>query len=157
MRIVFGSLVLLAAYFASPQSSSEFRTRYGEPDIERFTVRPGIGLTVEYGSDGQPCEMLLEPPQPLFHGDQQTLYMSSDVVTGVLDEVVPVSTRGLKLGSSVSQMGRIRYELNQYENVSIGRSTDEGVPLKPEREARANITFNRDVCRDLSKPSKSAH
>jgi hypothetical protein len=94
MRIVLGSFVLLAAYLANPQSSSELRSRYGEPDIERFIMRPGIALTVEYGSDGLACEMLIEPPLPLFHGDEQTLYMSSDAVTVVLDDVVSVGMRG---------------------------------------------------------------
>ena len=78
MRTVLGSFVLLTAYLASPQSSSELRSRYGEPDIERFIMRPGIALTVEYGSDGLACEMLIEPPLPLFHGDEQSLYMSKD-------------------------------------------------------------------------------
>jgi hypothetical protein len=156
MRIVLGGFVLLAANLANPQSSSELRSHYGAPDIERFIVRPGIGLTVEYGSDGLACEMLIEPPLPLFHGDEQTLYMSSDAVTSVLDDVVPVGMRGLEIANSISEMGRNRYELAQYENVSIGRSTDTGVPLKPEREMRANVIFKRDVCRVLSKQLKSA-
>jgi hypothetical protein len=151
MRIVLGSFVLLAAYLANPQSSSELRSRYGEPDIERFIVRPGIGLTVEYGSDGLPCEMLIEPPRPLFHGDEQTLYMSSDEVTSVLDDVVPVGTRGLEINDFIEEMGRNRYELTQYENVSIGRSKDTGDPLWAEHEMRANIIFKRDVCQALSK------
>ena len=156
MRIVLGSIVLLAAYLASPQSSRELRSRYGEPDIERFIVRPGIALTVEYGSDGLACEMLIEPPLPLFHGDQQTLYMSSDEVTSVVDEVVPISVRGLQIGNFIQEMGRNRYELTKYENVSIGRSTDTGVPQKAEHEMRVNIIFNRDVCRVQSKQLKSA-
>jgi hypothetical protein len=151
MRIVLGSFLLLAAYLANPQSSSELRSRYGEPDIERFIVRPGIALTVEYGSDGLACEMLIEPPLPLFHGDEQTLYMSSDAVTSVLDDVVPVGMRGQEIGNSISEMGRNRYELTQYENVSIGRSTDTGVPLRAEHEMRANIIFKPDVCRGHSK------
>ena len=156
MRISFGCFLLLAAYLANPQSSSELRSRYGEPDIERFIVRPGISLTVEYGSDRLACEMLIESPLPLFHGDEQTRYMSSDDVTSVLDELVPVGMRGQQIGDFIQEMGRSRYDLIQYENVSIGRSTDEGVPLKPEREIRANVIFKRDVCRDQSKQLKSA-
>jgi hypothetical protein len=151
MRIVLGSIVLLAAYLANPQSSSELRSRYGEPDIERFIVRPGIALTVEYGSDGLACEMLIEPPLPLFHGNEQTPYMSSDAVTSVLDDVVPVGMRGQEIGNSISEMGRNRHELTQYENVSIGRSTDTGVPLVAEREMRATVIFKPDICRGHSK------
>jgi hypothetical protein len=151
MRIALVSFVLLAAYLGIPQSSSELRSRYGEPDIERFIVRPGIALTAEYGSDGLACEMLIEPPLPLSHGDEQTLYMSSDAVTVVLDDVVPASMRGQEIGHYTSEMGRNRYELTQYMYVSIGRSTDEGVPLKPEREIRADVIFKRDVCQSHSK------
>jgi hypothetical protein len=156
MRISFGCSLLLAAYFANPQSSSELRSRHGEPDIERFIVRPGISLTVEYGSDRLACEMLIEPPLPLFHGDEQTLYMSSDEVTSVLDDLVPLGMRGLQINHSISEMGRNRHELIEYQNVSIGRTTDEGVPLKLEREMRANVIFKRDVCRGQSKQLKSA-
>jgi hypothetical protein len=156
MRTSLGCFLVLAAYLANPQSSSELRSRYGELDIERFIVRPGIGLTVEYGSDRLACEMLVEPPLPLFHGDEQTLYMSSDEVTGVLDDVVPVGMRGREIGHLTSEIGRNKYDSIEYENVSIGRSTDEGVPLKPEREIRSNVIFKRDVCRDQSKQLKSA-
>lgn len=147
--------MLLAAYLANPQSSSDLRSHYGEPDLERFIVRPGIALTVEYGSDGPACEMLIEPPLPLFHGDEQTLYMSSDAVTSVLDDLLPIGMRGQELGHFILEMGRNTYEVTQYENASIGRSTDEGVPLKPDREIRANVIFKRDVCQVQTNQMKS--
>jgi hypothetical protein len=154
MRVSVGSFLFLAYLFANPQSSSDLRSRYGGPDMERFVVRSGIGLTVEYGSDGLACEMLIEPPLPIIHGDEQTLFMSAEGVTRVLDDVVPTGTRGLKIGNAVSQMGRNKQELIQYENLSISRSTDEGVPLRDEREIRAMVNFNRDVCRTQSKQIK---
>jgi hypothetical protein len=156
MRFSLGCYLLLAAYLANPQSSSELRSRYGEPDIERFIVHPGIGLTVDYGSDGLACEMLIEPPRPLFHGDEQTLYMSSDEVTSVLDDVVPLGVRGPEIGHVTEEMARSRNEMINFEHLTISRSTDEGVPLKPEREIRAMVTFKRDVCRGQSKQLKSA-
>jgi hypothetical protein len=156
MRVSLGCFLFLAYFLANPQSSSELSFRYGEPEMERFVVRPGIGLTVEYGSDGLACEMLIEPPLPIIHGDEQTLFMSAEGVTKVLDDVVPTSMRGLKIGNVVSQMGRNRQELIQYENLSISRSTDEGVPLRDEREIRAMVIFKRDVCRTQSKQIKPA-
>ena len=63
--------------------------------------------------------------------------------------------RGQEIGNSISEMGRNRYELTQYENVSIGRSTDTGVPLKTEHEMRANVIFKPDVCRVQTKQLKS--
>jgi hypothetical protein len=115
--------------------------------MERFIVSPGIGLTVEFGSDSLACEILIEPPLPIIRGDEQTVFMSAEEVTRVLVDVVPTVTRGLKIGDVVSQMGRNKQELIQYENLTISRSTDEGVPLRDEREIRAMVIFKRDVCR----------
>jgi hypothetical protein len=82
--------------------------------------------------------------------------MSAEGVTRVLDDVVPTGIRGLKIGNVVSQMGRNRQELIQYENLSISRSTDEGVPLRDEREIRAMVIFKRDVCQTHFKQVKPA-
>ena len=51
MRFLTGCLLAAAGGVVLTQSSQELHSRYGEPDMERFTVRPGISLTVEYGSD----------------------------------------------------------------------------------------------------------
>jgi hypothetical protein len=51
MRIVAGCLLLVAAALGPQQSSSEYHGIYGPSDLERFTVRPGITMTVEYGPD----------------------------------------------------------------------------------------------------------
>jgi len=61
MRIVAGFLLVAAASVVLMQSSQEFHSRYGEPDMERFTARPGISLAVEYGSDHLACQLLIKP------------------------------------------------------------------------------------------------
>jgi len=156
MRAFLGFFAFLVYFLANPQSSSGLRSRFGEPEMERFIVRPGIGLTVEYGSDGQACEMLIEPPLPIIHADEQTKFMSTDEVTRVLEEILPTGVRGLKLGNVVSQMGRNKFELIQYEKLTVSRSTDEGVPVRDDREIRATVIFKRDVCQAQSKPVKLA-
>jgi len=42
------------------RTSQSLRDRYVEPDIERFAAARDIGLTVEYGSDGLACQMVIE-------------------------------------------------------------------------------------------------
>jgi hypothetical protein len=74
--------------------SQELHNRYGEPDRERFAARPGISLSVEYGSDHLVCYALIEPPQPLIYAEDQVRLMPSEAVTEVLEEIVPVATRG---------------------------------------------------------------
>ncbi len=67
MRTAVGCLVVAVATVGLAPSSQDFHSRYGRPDIERFTVAPGISLTVEYGSDRQACELRIEPTQSLIH------------------------------------------------------------------------------------------
>ena len=151
MRVSIGWFVLMAACFSAAQTSQEFHSRYGEPDIERFTARHGIGLTVEFGSDGLACQELLEPPQPLLHREEQASFMSSDAVTEVLEEIAPAGTRGKETGKSTTMSGCNKFEVVQYANVSITRSTHNCVPSSPDRDMRATVTFKRDACRTQRK------
>ena len=71
MRVPIGCFVLMSVSFRAAQTSQELRSKYDEPDIERFTARPGIGLTVEFGSDGVACQELLELLKPLHHREDR--------------------------------------------------------------------------------------
>jgi len=51
LRIIATCLILAAASGVLAPSSQELHNRYGELYLESFLARPGIGLTVEYGSD----------------------------------------------------------------------------------------------------------
>jgi hypothetical protein len=96
MRILIVFL-LVAASLSVALRSEQMHTRYGEPDVERFTARDDIGLTVEYGSDGLACQIVLERKQPLLHGQQEPRYMRPEVVDQIIDEVVPAESRGRRL------------------------------------------------------------
>jgi hypothetical protein len=146
MRILAGCLLVALGSVVMTQGSLELRGRYGEPDLERFIARPGIGLTVQYGSDHLACQVLIESPQPLIYTKEDVSLMSPETVTEILEEVTPVDTRGKQIGSATSMMGCNESEIAEYENVSITRSTHNCLPLMPEREMRATIAFNRDSC-----------
>jgi len=65
-------------------------------DLERFMARPGISLTVEYGSDHFACSILIEPPGPLLHHEESPPLMSSGYgVKEILEEVCAVKMRGM--------------------------------------------------------------
>ena len=151
MRVSIGCFVLIAVCFSAAQTSQEFHSKYGEPDIERFAARPGIGLTVEFGSDGLACQELLEPPQRLLHREEQASFMSSDAVTEVLEEIAPAGMRGKETGKSMTVSGCNKIEIVEYVNVSITRSTHNCVPLSPDRDMRGTVTFKRDACRTQRK------
>jgi len=146
MRVLLGSFFVLAALLVSSESSRDLHSRYGEPDIERFVVRPGIGLTVEYGSDGQACQMMIEGQKMLIAKEQPPKGMSPDVVSGILDEIVPFSVRGNEVGNAVESMGCSEVHIQEYGNVWISRSTDNCLPLKPDREMGVRICFKRPSC-----------
>jgi len=146
MRVVAGCLLVAAASVVLTQSSQEFHSRYGEPDMERFISRPGIGLTIQYGSDHLACQVLIEPPRPLIYTEENVPLMSSESVTEILEEVVPSRMRGKETGKTVTASGCNEFQIVEYENVSIMRSTHNCLPLKPEREMRATIGFKRDIC-----------
>jgi hypothetical protein len=146
MRMLAGCLIVTAG-LAAAQTPQELRNRYGEPDVERFSVRPGIGLAVEYGSDHLACQMLIQPPQHLLNGQEEQTFMRSETVTEILEEVVPVAARGLEKYDFHMVSGCNNIDGTEYENMSITRSTNNCLPLKPEREVRAQVIFRRDVCR----------
>src|SRR5690349_24061104 len=79
MRIISGCLLAMISTLAAAQSSQELHSHYGDPDRERFMARPGISLSVQYGSDGLACFMLLESPRFLFNSEQaEQAYYAKD-------------------------------------------------------------------------------
>jgi hypothetical protein len=148
MRAQTGCLLLVASSLLAAQTSQELRSRYGAPNRERFAARPGISVTVEYDSHGLVCEELLEPPQPLLRAPNQDAFMSSDAVTDVLEELVPLGSRGPQIGSMITNSGCNQMRLTDYLLVSITRSTHNCLPLRPEREMRAALSFKRDTCQN---------
>ena len=110
MRIFAGCLLVAVGSVLLTQSSLEFHNRYGEPRLESFIARPGIGLTVAYGSDHSVCEVLIEPPRPFFHPEESLPLMSSDTVTEILEEVAPVKARGMSIASSISRWAALNPE-----------------------------------------------
>jgi len=150
MRILIGSLIFATSVLLS-QSSQDFHNRYGEPDRERFPARPGITLTVEYGSDHLACYALIDPPQPLLYSQEHVPLMSSEGVSEVLEEVAPVAMRGKEIQTFLTQSGCNQSRLTDYENVSIMRSTHTCDTSSHDQDIRTAITFKREVCAKQNK------
>ena len=150
MRILIGSLIFATSVLLS-QSSQDFHNRYGEPDRERFAARPGITLTVEYGSDHLACYALIDPPQPLLYSQEHVPLMSSEGVSEVLEEVAPVAMRGTEIHTFLTQSGCNQSRLTDYENVSIMRSTHTCDTSSHDQDIRTAITFKREVCAKQNK------
>jgi hypothetical protein len=150
MRYILGCLVAGAVGLLLSQSS-DLRSRFGEPTAETFNVGPGISLTVQYGSDRSVCEALIDPPQPLLHGEEQVPYMSSEEVSKIVEEIAPEQVRGKQLGRSITNGGCNQFTIVEYENVVVTRSSHNCLPLQPDHEMRATISFKRAACPSLPK------
>jgi len=146
MRILVACLLIVATSLPVAQTSQKLRVRYGEPDIERFTVSGDVGLTVEYGSDDLACQMVIETKRPLLHSEQTLAYMSPEAVGDLVDEIVPPTSRGREVNTILESMGCAEVRAVEYENVWIAHASDMCVPLKPERESRATMVFKRPAC-----------
>jgi hypothetical protein len=70
LRFILGCLFLAASAAHFSPGSRELRRWYGEPILERFTARPGINVTVEYGSDRMACEVRISPAHSLVEEEQ---------------------------------------------------------------------------------------
>ena len=146
MRILERSLLIAAASFVLTPSSQDLHNRYGEPDMERFIVRPGIDLTAEYGSDHLACQALIEPPQSLVHQEEQPPLMSSDGVSEVLEEIAPATMRGKEILAAIRVSGCNEAHINDYEKVSIMRSKHTCDPSSPDQDVRTTVMFKREIC-----------
>jgi hypothetical protein len=146
MRIPIARLLIVFLGLPAGQASQTLRDRYGEPDIERFTAARDIGLTVEFGSDGLACQVVIERKQPLVHPKQVGDYMAPEAVSQIIDELVPPVSRGRRIDLMLESMGCAEGRVEEYENVWIARHSDMCVPLKPERESNATVVFKRQLC-----------
>jgi len=145
-QLFAGCFLLAVASLVLTPSSQDLHNRYGEPDIERFIARPGIGLTVEYGPDHLACQALIEPPQSLIHKEQQLPLMSSEGVSDALEEIAPATTRGKEILAAVHVSGCNEARITDYENVSIMLSKHTCDPFSPDQDVRTTIMFKRDIC-----------
>ncbi len=123
--------------------------------MERFSARPGIDLTVQYGSDHLACQALIQSPELLIHQEQQAPLMSSDGVSDVLEEIAPAAMRGKETFTGITVSGCDEARITDYDNVSILRSRHTCDPLSHDQDVRTTITFKRDVCPKQAKQPQS--
>jgi hypothetical protein len=149
MRVLAGFLVIAAVIAFLPQGSSDLHKRYGEADRERFIARPGIALTVEYGSDHLICEALIDSPEILLSPHQVRAAMSPKGVSEVLEEVAPTAMRGKVLKSVQVETGCNSNFFWDYENVTINQSISCSDQIHWDSGPRTEIYFKRDACPKL--------
>ena len=153
-RTVFLLFLALPAISASGQNATELKARYGDPDAERFLVRPGVTLMVSYAGDRTACEMLIGPMRSIIPRNEAAIYMRPEVMTEIIDEVLPLADRGKLVRSLVTKSGCNEIDTKEYENVTITRFRHKCELPNPEIEEQATITRKDSSCAAPSaKPS----
>jgi len=107
---------------SSAQRRDELREKYGAPDDHnRYTVRPNIGMTVEFGKDGQSGRMVIKPlnPEDASNSHDHGRVMSSETANEIVKEVSPVETRGARKTHAGFASGCFIFQLEEYEHVAI--------------------------------------
>jgi hypothetical protein len=155
MRIVFGGLLLAMGVLAPQQSSSGYHSLYGQSDMDRFMVRPGVSLTVEYGQDQVACQMVVEGTRPLVSSARKAdALLATNEVSQIIDDLVPPNTRGTKLRTLGSwQSGQAFSSGEEYENVEISRVTIDCTKFPAACVARTYVKLKRKECDAVNKDS----
>jgi len=136
----------LSAIAASAQTTSELKGLYGDPDVERFLVRPGVKLMARYASDRTACEILIGPMGSIIPRNEGTIYIRPEVMTEIIDEVLPEANRGNLLRSFVTKSGCNEIETKEYENVTITRFRHKCDLPNPEIEGQAMVMRRSSSC-----------
>lgn len=153
VRILLGCVAFLALAAPMPQSSFDLHTRYGEPDVQRFAIRPDITMTVEYGQDRQACIIRVQPRQAFiqgFLGSQASF--SKETALELLDEVAPPGVRGkdtMPLFSNSSAMSCGGFTFGSSERAQVSLALD--LCKTPVTVRSLSVNFTRPVCEPLTK------
>lgn len=153
VRALLGCVAFLALAAPAPQSSFDLRARYGEPDVQRFAIRPDITMTVEYGDDHQACILEIEPRQGFIHGfpGSQDSF-AKETAFQLLDEVAPPEIRGkerLPLFSGGFQSSCGGGTFGAYDNVQVSAGLD--YCKTPVGVRSLNVQFKRAACDSLTR------
>jgi hypothetical protein len=104
------------------QTKSQIELRY--PRLYVFAVRPNMTLTAKYASDGQVCEMVLEPRH--WDGEKFLLMptLSEEDTISVVEEVVPLSERGSRMKDEFERLSAVSggafSRTYDYEKITVG-------------------------------------
>ena len=128
------------------QTAIDLHNRYGVPDAQRYVVRPGITLMVSYGSDQSACEMVIERKRSIIPLGEGENYVRPEVMTDIIDKVLPEADRGKLLLGVVTKSGCNDLETRDYENVTIHRFRHRCRLPNPEIEGTATITRKNTSC-----------
>ena len=113
-------ILLVCVSSASGQKPSEFEAKYGKP-VVAYQVSESIWMTPEYTADGKVCMMRLHPRRFSPNVNHISPSLPFPELKRVLNELVPLKTRGAKKEpfDTGATGGRMEWMSYAYENVRI--------------------------------------
>lgn len=99
-----------------------------------------------YADDRSACEIVIEPIRSIIPRNESDMYMRPELMTEIIDEVLPEASRGKLLFGVVTKSGCNDLETEDYENVTIHRFRHRCALPNPEIEGRATITRKNTSC-----------
>jgi len=142
---------ILALFFPFGQTANSLHNSYGSPTREEMPVRQGISVTVQYGRDLQVCELRIHPTTLSLLMNEPETPMMPELVTQILDELVPVGERGKGGRKTLISAGCNVLSVDEFKHVTISRATHECLPLQSAREQPAMVTFKKPECAEIEK------
>jgi hypothetical protein len=74
-----------------------------------------------------------------------------EIVTEIINEIAPMDERGTPGMKMITSAGCNVQSIEEYERVTITRSTHECLPLQPARENPALLVFKKPECVEMQK------
>jgi len=146
LRTVLQLLFLPFAIVAAAQTASDFATRYGDPDVERFVIRPRVTLMVAYGPDRTGCQMIVQPKRSILKNNDESELMAREIVPEVLEEILPESSGDTLLSNIEQVIGcDIQVHYTNY-NVTINASHEHACHASELGEANMLIVREDRPC-----------
>jgi hypothetical protein len=141
LTLWLGIFMLFSASAAAQTTADILHNRYARPNREEMQVRPGISMTVQYGLDLQACEIRVHTTTTSLLIEEPGAPMLPEIVTEIISEIAPVDERGKSGMKVITSAGCNVQSIEEYERVTITRSTHECLPLQPARENPAWLVF----------------
>jgi len=98
------------------QTAADLAKKYHHREV--YEVQPGVQMTPQFDSSGVVCEMQVEQAHFGANGAEFSDGIDERKIYPIIDQLVPVPERGLKL-NTIEECGGICQTTREYENVTI--------------------------------------
>ena len=142
-------LCVTTAFSLSPLfgqiDANTLSAKYGPPVEQVFGLRSGMTLTVTYGANQEICTLDIRPTR-------NSPTIPATLVDEIVNEIVPLFTRGPQKQQVASCAGAICWKVTDYEKLQIGQAAGD-VIQSPDSQAHNPIAVIQLKSCPATKPS----